>query len=188
MEAVEGRIMTRDAWRFTVGRAMAAIVILAVFLASFRAESFLGIFAGCVACATYARSWGAIDRYRQTGMRFPGRQTARVVGSSLLVSLVILGLADLTFVFVNAVWLHYFEIVSDAIFAFTITSLILGTVAALAVATWLRACLWPFQIKKPEPSLGTFVTGPPSGDLTHESQEDGVPEIAYHDEDTADSR
>jgi hypothetical protein len=188
MELVEGRIMTRDAWRFTVGRAMAAVVVLAVFLAAFRAESFLGIFAGCVACATYARSRGAIDRHRQTGIQVTGRQTAWVVGSSLLVSLVILALADLTFVFVNAVWLHYFEIVSDAIFACTITSLILGTLAALAVATLLRILLWPCEIKKPKPSSGTFVTGPPSDDSTHPSQEDGVPEIAYHEEDPVDMR
>jgi hypothetical protein len=189
MEAVEGRIMTRIAWRFNLGRAMAAIVLLAIFLAAFRAESFAGIFAGCIACATYARSSGAIDRHRRAGMRVTWWQAARVIGSSLLVSLVILGLADLTFVVVNGVWISLFSRRMHHLDpAFTITSLILGIIAALGVATLLRVLLWPCEIKKLGPASGTFVTGPPSGDSTHQSQEDCVPEIAYHVGDPADSR
>jgi hypothetical protein len=169
--------MPRIAWRFNLGRAMAAIVLLAIFLAAFRAESFAGIFAGCVACATYARSSGAIDRHRRAGMQVTWRQAAWVVGSSLLVSLVILGLADLTFVLVNAVWLYYFEIVSDAVFAFTITSLILGTVAALAVATLLRVLLWPCEIGKSEDKSVIAMTElvpcdvPPEDELSSETSD-----------------
>jgi hypothetical protein len=137
--------------RFTVCGTMIAIALLALFLGAFRAHSFGGIFVGCVVSATYARTRGAIERSRQRGRMVTFRQKGAVLGSSLLVSVLILGLGDLTFLTVYSVVASFTNRRMHQLPCLDSFSVVVGLIPAVLIASGLRLLLWPCETRDHPP-------------------------------------
>jgi hypothetical protein len=127
--------------RFTVRRAMVSIAVLAIVLAAFRAQTYVGIFAGCVACGTFARSREVIRQRRRAGRVVSRGQIAHVVVASMLITTTIFGVADVVFFLMvlmssNGRWHSSYP-------SFGSDSIIVSGLVAVAVGYGMRRWLWP---------------------------------------------
>jgi hypothetical protein len=131
--------------RISVRALLALVALVAMFLGGFKARSAAGVFAACVLCLASYRVWQGSSR-SDNGLAVSRMRLARSMGSSLVISFMLIGLADFTFLAVYALYrVMSLPVTSDGphfLSGISSFGIIYGTVLAVVVARFLRIVFW----------------------------------------------
>lgn len=135
--------------KLTLRSMMAGVAAIALALAAFRTGVF-ALIAACVSVMAWKRTSDGIARGLATGFW----QKASLLATSTLVSAVILGLSDITYLVGLLISLGPSSPFPDE--GEIVAGSVAGVVAALCVATLLRKTFWPIQGHRDETPIRPF--------------------------------